>query len=90
MALVNYWLIIFAPGVVRLKASIHKMVPEVEGCTFVHFREAVEGFMEEQFAGMMEYYQTLLCKDIPFLWTHPDIAIAARDGGDIPGITNAF
>ena len=90
MALVDYVLIIFAAGVVRLKASIHKMVPEVEGCTFVRFREAVEGFVEEQFAGMMEYYQTLLHKDIPFLWTHPDIEIAAWDGGDIPKIANAF
>ena len=90
MALIDYALIIFAAGVVRLKSRVHKTVPQVEGCTFVHFREAVETFVEEQFAGMMEYYQTLLRKDIPFLWTHPDIEIAARDAGNIPEIANAF
>lgn len=87
MALVDYALVIFAAGVVRLKARVHKGVPKVEGCSFVRFREAVESFMEEQFAGMTDYYQTVLRKDIPFLWTHSDIQIAPRHCGDTPEIT---
>jgi hypothetical protein len=79
MALVDYALVIFAAGAVRLKARVHKGVPNVEGCSFLRFRKAVESFMEQQFAGMTAYYQTVLRKDIPFLWTHPDIEIAARD-----------
>jgi hypothetical protein len=75
MSIVDNAAIIFAAGVVRLKAGVHEKVPEVEGCDFERFRDEMSEFIEEDFPAFTDNYKSLLHKDVAFLWTHPEITI---------------
>jgi hypothetical protein len=75
MSIVDNAAIIFAAGVVRLKAGVHEEVPEVEGCDFERFRDEMSEYIKEDFPAFTDNYEALLHKDFAFLWTHPEITI---------------